>query len=612
MVLNQKPRLTRLMIGSCSLASIFGCGWLYAQSPATPPAATTQTAAELVTSDSTPTFTTGVNLVLVPVVVRDGNGKAIGTLTKDDFQVFDRGKPQTIAKFSVEKAQAPALLPDNSIQVDEKGNPLPKPANASAGQMVAAHFILWLFDDMHLKFGDLAQTREAAKKVLRESFEPGSRAAIYTTSGHTYVDFTDDRDKLNATLDQIKPWPTIPTDAAAGSCPDVSYFEADRALNANDAQAMLAVQTDFLSCPEAAGVEAQATQARAAGAIAQASSFVQSQISTQVRMELIRDVEIGFQDTRNTLLVLKQLVRRMSAMPGTRTIVVVSPGFYLTDDHRTDETDIINSAIRNNVIINSLDARGLFTMMAGADAAISNIDPATMTIKQNYDRQSQLANQDILEELAKDTGGSFFHDNNDFAAGLKTIATQPEYIYVIGFAPQNLKLDGSYHKLKIALRNSKGVEIEARRGYFERHHLQDAAEQAKEEIHEAFFSRDEMDELPVQLNTQFFKTGEYKAKLSVLARVDIKRLHFRKVDGRNDNTLTVVSGVFDRDGNYVSGTQKVVQMKLKDQTLDGLPASGITVKSTLDVAPGTYAVRLVVRDSEGQMMSARNSVVEIP
>jgi hypothetical protein len=62
----------------------------------------------------------------------------------------------------------------------------------------------------------------------------------------------------------------------------------------------------------------------------------------------------------------------------------------------------------------------------------------------------------------------------------------------------------------------------------------------------------------------------------------------------------------------VTGNQKIVDMKLKDQTLEGLPASGVTIKSTLDIAPGSYVVRLVVRDSEGQLMSAQNSVVEIP
>jgi VWFA-related protein len=564
-----------------------------------------QTAAEVTQHDTPFTFSTGVNLVLVPVVVRDREGHAIGTLKKEDFQLFDKGKLQEISRFSIEKAEAPPILPDTSIQTDANGNPEAKPAGPAA-QPIAGHFIMWLFDDVHLSFGDLAQTREAAKRVLKESFAPGTRASIYTTSGHTSLDFTDDRDRLDATLDQIKPWPTIPTNTVA-TCPDVSYFQADAIINGNDQQGLLAAQSSYLSCqPDVVPPGASPTS--------QDNAFVQDKIATPVRMAVLKELEIGFQDTRSTLLVLKGLVRRMSAMPGSRTIVMVSPGFFLVNDHRIDEMDLINSAIRNNVVISTLDARGLYSLTPGgnAETRAGTIDPNTSNIKANYDRQAILANMDVLEEFAQDTGGTFFHDNNDFAAGLKQVATQPEYIYVLGFAPQNLKLDGSYHKLKIVLKSGAGLEMQGRRGYFERNHLADPADEAKEELKEAFFSRDEIRELPVEMKTQFFKTGNLKATLSILARIDAKHLHYKKADGRNDTTLTVVGGVFDPDGKYVVGTQKVVDLKFRDQTLDSLPEAGITVKTNLDVASGSYIVRLVVRDSAGNVMSALNSSVVIP
>jgi VWFA-related protein len=564
--------------------------------------------AEVSQHDTPFTFSTSVNLVPVPVIVRDSQGHPIGTFKKEDFQLFDRGKPQEILKFSLEKADKPPVMADTAIEVDAEGNARPK--SAAAGQQVASHFIMWLFDDMHMSFGDLAQTREAAKKVLRDSFEPGTRASIYTTSGHTYLDFTDDRDRLFATLDQIRQWPTIPTDVGT-QCPDISYSMADAAINKNDPQALLAIKAEFLTCPEAIPLNQQASAAQAAGVTAALPAS--GQADSLIRMYTLRALEVGNQDTRNTLLALKGLVRRMSAMPGSRTIVLVSPGFYLVTDHRTDESDVINLAIRNNVVISSLDSRGVFTFVPGGTAETAfRGDPNTMATKAQFDQSTQIANQDILSELAADTGGTFFHNSNDYVAGFKQVGTQPEFLYVLGFAPQSLKFDGSYHRLSITLKNGKGYTIEARKGYYERRHQENAAEQAAEEIKEAFFSRDEMREIPVQLNTQFFKTGDFSARLSVLARIDAKHLKYRKVDGRNADTLTVTSGVFDRNGNLVKGLQKTVEMKLRDQTLDTLPESGLTVKSNLDVPSGDYVVRLVVRDSEGQVMSALNSAVTIP
>jgi hypothetical protein len=131
-------------------------------------------------------------------------------------------------------------------------------------------------------------------------------------------------------------------------------------------------------------------------------------------------------------------------------------------------------------------------------------------------------------------------------------------------------------------------------------------------MEDAIFSQDEMHDLPVDLHTQFFKASDEDAKLTVLAHVDLKRLHFRKADGRNENVLTCSSAVFNRDGNYLQGTQKVVTMHLKDATLEHNLPEGLTLKTSFDVKPGSYLVRLVVRDAETRLMSAESGVVEIP
>jgi hypothetical protein len=114
------------------------------------------------------------------------------------------------------------------------------------------------------------------------------------------------------------------------------------------------------------------------------------------------------------------------------------------------------------------------------------------------------------------------------------------------------------------------------------------------------------------LHTQFFKSSSDNARITILTHIDLRSLRFRKAEDRNCNNLTITAALFDRNGNYVTGNQKLLEMRLKDDTLEKRADNGFTVRSAFDVKPGTYLVRLVVRDSEGQQMSAANGAVEIP
>jgi hypothetical protein len=200
--------------------------------------------------------------------------------------------------------------------------------------------------------------------------------------------------------------------------PDVSYYLADMIQNKNDPMALQAAIAETMTC-----MQLDVSQR----SVAEQSARVAAQ----------RALISGEQETRTALRVLMDVVRRMSAMPGQRTIVLVSPGF-LTPELQQEKTDILDRAIRSNVIVSSLDARGLYT----------------------------------------------------------------------------------------------------------------------------------------------------------------------------DSTM--VSGLFDRNGNYVTGIQKRIEMRLLDETLENRLGSGLTVRTSFDVKPGSYMIRVVVRDDEGQLMAAENGAVEIP
>ncbi len=274
--------------------------------------------------------------------------------------------------------------------------------------------------------------------------------------------------------------------------------------------------------------------------------------------------------------------------------------------------EAIDRAIRANVTINTLDARGLYAVVPGGDASQSNTSLVAAANKTRYDTEAALAESDVLGEIADGTGGIFFHNNNDLQEGFRRTGATPEFMYVLGFAPQNLRYDGTFHNLKVTVQDSKGLTLQARRGYYAPRHAADPAEDAKEEIRVALFSREEISDIPIELHTQFFKPTDENAKLAVLAHVDLKHLHFKKTDGRDRNTLSIVSAIFDRNGILVGAIQKDIEMKFKEETFEAHIAPGVSMKTSFNVAPGSYIVRLVVRDSEGQTMAARNGVVDIP
>ena len=236
----------------------------------------------------------------------------------------------------------------------------------------------------------------------------------------------------------------------------------------------------------------------------------------------------------------------------------------------------------------------------------------TAGYKNMYRTQEQSENAYVLMDFAAGTGGTFFHNSNDLETGLNRAGGAPEVSYILGFSPQNQKMDGRYHGLKVVITEKRKYSIQARKGYYAPKKVDDPQEQEKAEMQEAVFSQDEIQDLPLDLQTQYFKTGDAGAHLSVVSRIDLKGMHFRKADGRNWDNLTVATVIFDENGNYVTGGEKVLEMRLLDKTYDRLSRTGLVMKSSFELKPGKYMIRQVIRDSEGAQMAAKNGAVVIP
>jgi VWFA-related protein len=464
-----------------------------------------------------------------------------------------------------------------------------------------------------MKFTDLAQAREAAFRNVAKSLRPSERAAVYTTSGQTMLDFADDRERLRQTLEAIRP--QNPFTQPNTDCPPMTVYMADQITNHDDGTALSAAMADAIGCAQ--------------------GDLSPDEAAFRARNAATRTVALADRNIRSVLATIDGVIAKLSRMAGQHTMVLVSSGFVMLDDRRQDEIAVLERAVRAGIVVNTLDARALYALTSELDASAHTIDNqiisapmsgpgftgytsvageggSSLLVKAQESRDGAFASRDVMAEFAENTGGVFIENTNDLDGGFARLADAPEFIYILGFNPENLKSDGRYHALEVTIHDAKGLAVEARRGYYAPHYAEDSPERAKEEIEEAFFSRDEIHDIPVVMQTQFIKTTAYKATASVAAKVDIRQIQFRKEGDRNRNDLTVVSGLFDPDGNYVSGTQKIVELRLLDATLESRLEQGLTVKTTFDVTPGNYVVRLVVRDAEGRMMAAENGAIEIP
>ncbi|HUA84655.1 MAG TPA: VWA domain-containing protein [Bryobacteraceae bacterium] len=525
-------------------------------------------------------FRTETDVVEIAVVVRDSGGRAVPGLARENFRIQDNGVDREITGFIVDSATPPP--PDSAASTPDA-----HPAPAAIPRFIALYF-----DDINSQDGqdasDLKRTQDAAQKFVQTAVTPGVRMGVFTASGAPLLEFTSDQAKIIGAIRKIQPHPHL-SESGLARCPKISPYLAYLIAVRHDDQAVAEAAYQTSNDLQCSGVPASAIREQADATWRQSRDLAQE-----------------------TLESIGAVADRLASASGRRLLLVASSGFFAaTLEDQRDQ--IVNRALRAGVVISALDSKGL----AGNASMIQSVPLTGPPSRVRAGVRSTDFNMphiglradtmdDPLSVLAEETGGSFFHNSNNLSAGFAEAANPPAVTYRLSFRPGDIAADAGYHKLKITLLSARG-QVQARQGYFAPP-PPSAASRADAEVTAA----DTISDFPVQLTGETARLANGETNLTLLAKVDISKLNFRRQGDRMKQTIRFLSALLDQHGTVIAAKEATMDLSLKPATYQRLLNTGLNAKLTLQAGPGAYRLREVVEETAGHKLNCSTNPVKLP
>jgi VWFA-related protein len=443
-------------------------------------------------------------------------------------------------------------------------------------------YIALFFDDLSMRTTDLAMARKAAESLVSTGLTRGDKVGIFTTSTQDTLNFTDNVPDLLKTLSQLV---SHRRKAGDGTCQMTPYQASLVTKNFDTHSDALDLGLHLSGC----GKDPVAL--------------------TNTAREMVGQAEQLAQDTMG---ILTDVIHYLGRMPGHHMLVLASSGF-LTETLQAKQDALINQALSANVVINSLDAKGLVAENPGYDEDNQPIKlkDKWLALFDEFKTASREVQNDPLAILAEGTGGQFYHNRNDLDVGLKQMVAAPDVSYVLTFSPGEIKHNAAPHSLKVKLADSHGLTISARRGYLAPSPGLTETEKRKRNLDTAVTATDIQNALVARMTTDVGKSGAGDPVLKVAIHMNAVKLPYQAQGDRKVERLIFITALFDDHDNFLTGVQGVMDLRLKPETLESLADTGLNAKLSVQVDPGNYRLRQVIQEVGNGTITTFNRNVTI-
>jgi hypothetical protein len=212
---------------------------------------------------------------------------------------------------------------------------------------------------------------------------------------------------------------------------------------------------------------------------------------------------------------------------------------------------------------------------------------------QNLINQSVSANQQVLDALARGTGGFSIFNTNDLLPGLNRIANELDQYYILGYVPPSQAHDGTYHRIGVKVTRG-GVQIRHRMGYYDLKAPDLLAGKPEGKSLEALAESSQSGQVPVLLSAPYFYSSPRVARVYVSLQIPASAIDFGK-EKKDFHSEVQVLGIAARaDGVVAARFSDTVKLNMEKKDLKEFAKGPFKYQNTFNIAPGEYTLKLVL------------------